>query len=134
MRFNTDLRPLDSMEEVEAEEAEKMKNFLKHLSLAPSNASGIGLDSVQQDIESMPNRVSLENQQLSGDMPMHSQSAIGGDDDGGAHRSGLDVVGSQVSSHRQGQGLSTEEKKRIGKVYARDAPLDSVVATEMSRI
>lgn len=32
-RFNADLLPLDSMQEVEDEEAEQMKNFLKQLNL-----------------------------------------------------------------------------------------------------
>ena len=30
--------------------------------------------------------------------------------------------------------ISASEQKRIGKVYARDHPLDQVVATEMARI
>ena len=47
-RFNTDLQPLDSMQEVDDEEADKMKLFLKSMNLGGSVApSGIGLDSVQ---------------------------------------------------------------------------------------
>lgn len=30
--------------------------------------------------------------------------------------------------------VSLDEQRKIGKVYAKDAPLDSVVAAEMSRI
>ena len=45
MRFNAEMLPLDQMEEVEEEEAEKMKNFLKQMNLAPSAASGVGAES-----------------------------------------------------------------------------------------
>ena len=30
--------------------------------------------------------------------------------------------------------LTNSEKKRVGKVYQKDAPLDQVIATEMARI
>lgn len=46
-RFNTKLQPLDDMQEVDEEEADKMKNFLKSMNLeSKSIPSGIGLDSV----------------------------------------------------------------------------------------
>ena len=46
-RFNTQLQPLDEMQEVDDEEADKMKNFLKSMNLeSKSVPSGIGLDSV----------------------------------------------------------------------------------------
>jgi len=43
-RFNADLMPLDSMQEVDEDEAQKMKHFLKNLNLEQSITTG--LDSV----------------------------------------------------------------------------------------
>ena len=47
-RFNADLQPLDQMQEVDDEEADKMKAFLRNLNLESTAQSGNNLDSIQE--------------------------------------------------------------------------------------
>lgn len=46
----------------------------------------------------------------------------------------LDVGSIAGNKHSMLGSVSLEEQRKIGKVYAKDAPLDSVVAAELSRI
>lgn len=53
--FNAELTPLDQMQEVDEEEADKMKAFLKQMNLAPSapSAGGVGVDSLHEQEATM---------------------------------------------------------------------------------
>ena len=47
--FNAELQPLDQMEEVEKEEADQMRHFLKQMNLGSSGADVMGMESLEAD-------------------------------------------------------------------------------------
>ena len=127
--FNTELGSLDQMQEVEDEEAEQMKAFLKQMKLDPApsnNQSRAAVDNIVEQAQQ------LDMQEFDGETGhitaagQESQVTAGGD-----------ILASHQhnnSSALRGTTISASEKKRIGKVYQKDQALDQVVAAEMARI
>lgn len=103
------------MEEVDEEEAQKMKNFLKSMNLDKGrHASGMTIDSIQEE-------------NLNGDMPgdINVTRSNAGDLDG-------DIINPATMSVIS--AVSPSEKRRLGRAYQKDKPLEEVVASEMARI
>ena len=103
------------MEEVDEEEAQKMKNFLKSMNLDKGrHASGMTIDSIQEE-------------NLNGDMPgdINMTRSNAGDLDG-------DIINPATMSVIS--AVSPSEKRRLGRAYQKDKPLEEVVASEMARI
>ena len=92
-----------------------MKNFLKSMNLDKGrHASGMTIDSIQEE-------------NLNGDMPgdINVTRSNAGDLDG-------DIINPATMSVIS--AVSPSEKRRLGRAYQKDKPLEEVVASEMARI
>ena len=114
-QFNAPLMQLDEMEEVDEEEAQKMKAFLKSMNLEKGkHGSGMTVDSIHTerpngDVPAMDSNVTMQTQ---------------GEHDIGDNQATKSVI----------SAVSPSEKRRLGRVYQKDKPLEEIVAAEMTRI
>ena len=103
------------MQEVDEEEAQKMKAFLKSMNLQRNkNPSAITVGSIQ-DQETL----NVDMHGVESNVTMNGGEGQDGDPNNPASKTNM---------------LTPMEKRRLGKVYRKDQPLEEVVASEMSRV
>jgi hypothetical protein len=104
-QFNAELGSLDQLQQVEDEEAEQMKAFLKQMKLAPAQSNHPSRVNVDSSIVDEAGR--LDMQEYDGETGGHQTA---GEEEGSR------TVGAAGSTFNR-PTLSASEKKRIGKVY-----------------
>eukprot|EP00354_Favella_ehrenbergii_P002318 CAMPEP_0170455898 /NCGR_PEP_ID=MMETSP0123-20130129/3709_1 /TAXON_ID=182087 /ORGANISM="Favella ehrenbergii, Strain Fehren 1" /LENGTH=128 /DNA_ID=CAMNT_0010719189 /DNA_START=751 /DNA_END=1137 /DNA_ORIENTATION=- len=106
------------MTEVDEEEAQKMKAFLKQMNLQRAkNPSAVTMDSAAPGDD----KLNVDMQGVDSQLTMQM---------GEQQEAGLVDPASKLAL----TASSPEEKRRIGKVYQKGQPLEDVVASEMTRI